>query len=43
MGNEQDRNRRYAETTDRLYFCLIGFGLSSVGVLWSIIVNELIN
>ena len=42
MDHEQNELRRYAETTDRLYFCLIGLGVSSVGVLWAIIVNELI-
>jgi hypothetical protein len=42
MASEHEQNRRYAETTDRLYFCLIGLGVSSVGVLWTIIVNELI-
>jgi hypothetical protein len=34
MDSQEERNRRYSETTDRLYFCLIGLGVSSVGVLW---------
>ena len=42
MGDEQNKLRRYTETTDRLYFALIGLGVSSVGVMWSIIVNQLI-
>jgi hypothetical protein len=42
MDNEAERNRRYAETTDRIYFALMGLGLSSVGVLWSMLLNELI-
>jgi hypothetical protein len=42
MDREQDKLRRYSETTDRLYFCLIGLGVSSVGVLWTIIIDQLI-
>ena len=41
MDNKRDEFRRYTENTDRLYFCLIGLGVSSVGVMWSIIVNQL--
>ena len=41
MASEQDKLRRYTENTDRLYFCLIGLGVSSIAVLWTMIVNEL--
>ena len=42
MGTEHEQNRRHSETTDRLYFCLVGLGVSSVGVLWTIIIDQLI-
>jgi hypothetical protein len=42
MDNDAEQNRRFAEATDRLYFCLIGFGVCSVGILWSMLVNQLI-
>ena len=42
MDNQSERDRRHSENTDKLYFCLIGLGLSSVGVMWTIIVNQLI-
>jgi hypothetical protein len=43
MDIEHEQNRRYAETTDRLYFCLIGLGVSSVGVLWARLVLMFLN
>ena len=42
MATEHEQNRRFAETTDRLYFCLIGLGVCSVATMWTTIVNELI-
>jgi hypothetical protein len=43
MDIEHEQNRRYSENTDRLYFCLVGLGVCSVGVLWSRLVMMFLN